>query len=165
MRLAHTRRERTASIRFDRLIDEQRDLVADNLGLIGWGCQKYGRSFPALNDEEVRDAATDGLVRAAKKWDSERGVKFSTYAARAILNHLIRSSQKAMKQNVIRVTISIGEDGVSDVADTRTGERDAAMELATRLVRRRLGRGESMKDIAKAFRLSVESVRRIARDA
>jgi RNA polymerase sigma factor (sigma-70 family) len=58
------------------LTDEQRQMVADNLGLVGWVLNRQGRS----HDEDAYQAGVLGLIRAVQKFDPAKGFKFSTYA-------------------------------------------------------------------------------------
>jgi RNA polymerase sporulation-specific sigma factor len=61
--------------------------AADHLGLVGFIANKY-RSTGIENDE-LFSAGSLGLVKAANSFDSSRGFKFATYAARCINNEIL----------------------------------------------------------------------------
>lgn len=62
-----------------RLTDEQRDLAARYMPIANSISRRLARRWPAYKDE-MRVAAEDALIYAARLYDSGRGVKFSTYA-------------------------------------------------------------------------------------
>lgn len=67
------------------LTDEQRRMVADNLGLCGWAVNRWFRFLPPegaarYNQADAMQDAVFGLARAAQLFDPARGYKFSTYA-------------------------------------------------------------------------------------
>jgi RNA polymerase sigma factor (sigma-70 family) len=75
------------------LTDDQRELVAKNLGLAGGVARVFGRKS-GLDFEERRSAAFLGLCRAAQSFDSEKS-RFSTYGtigARTAVRMAIRDS-------------------------------------------------------------------------
>lgn len=64
----------------EQLSERRRKLINENLGLIGWSIQRF---FPHVPDVDREDAWQDGffgLVRAARGYDFDMGLKFSTYA-------------------------------------------------------------------------------------
>ena len=63
-------------------------LVESNIGLAVALARRYGRHRDSMDD--VRQAALEGLVRAARRFDPDRGVRFSTYATACIAGHLKR---------------------------------------------------------------------------
>ena len=73
-------------------------LVTDNIKLVHHICHKYfSRAYASklFEYEDLAGVGTVGLVKAARRFEPERGYKFSTYAATAILNelrHFVRDS-------------------------------------------------------------------------
>jgi len=68
--------------------DSGRPLAEDNLGLVHLCANKFrGRG---IEYEELYSAGCVGLLKAVKSFDTERGVKFSTYAVPVILGEIKR---------------------------------------------------------------------------
>ena len=68
--------------------DVRRDaLVESNIGLAMSLANRFARGDSI---DDVRQAALEGLVRAARRFDPDRGVRFSTYATAYISGHLKR---------------------------------------------------------------------------
>src|SRR5690606_27186842 len=75
----------------ERLTDEQRRMVADNIGLCGWAVQKWARSLPdefgqGYTQADAYQDATLGLIRAVQKFDPTKGYRFATYASMWLRN-------------------------------------------------------------------------------
>ncbi len=72
----------------DRMTDEQRRLVEENMGLVGLHIRRHvGGLDRPTRDREWDDLFQEGclgLVRAAKSFDAGKGVSFSAYAMRRI---------------------------------------------------------------------------------
>lgn len=152
------RRELTRTIRFDQLIDERAETAAANVALAYWAANKYAGAVPSLDEEARQSACIDGLCKAAKKWREERGVKFSTFATRCMLNEMIRENQKAGHMRVVSLTILIDEGFAPVTHDRDAGERmdqDAAMATLTRGERRlwtlAAVEGMSRRKLAEAY--------------
>lgn len=79
------------------MTDEQRKLVEENIGLVGFAITKYVRS--ALGDDDVYQVGCLGLIEAAKRYDSSRGT-FSAFAVMWITGHIYKyfRSQKSRKE-------------------------------------------------------------------
>jgi RNA polymerase sporulation-specific sigma factor len=72
---------------------EQRQLVADNLGLAGYAARRFIAYYPeaarAIGGwDELLANAHVGLCRAAMAFDAGRGVRFATYGPIYIFRHL-----------------------------------------------------------------------------
>lgn len=68
-------------------------MVSDNLPLVWVIANPWLRRHPAMNRkyrEEVVQEATFGLIRAVRYFKPDMGVKFSTYACRAIYRQIQR---------------------------------------------------------------------------
>lgn len=72
------------------LTPDQQEIVANNRGLIGHCIKRIAPYAQQDLHEELWDEGTDALIACARGFDPERGVKFSTYACRAIINRFTR---------------------------------------------------------------------------
>lgn len=82
------------------LTDEQRQRVADNLGLVGWVLRRRGTPT-----DEWDDSFTDGVIglcRAAQLFEPERGFAFSTYAMNWIREGVTRGRELSLGANYRR---------------------------------------------------------------
>lgn len=84
------------------LTDEQRKLVEDNIALIYFYFKRYNIPY----DSNIAMGYIS-LCEAAKTYDPSRGVKFSTYAYKAIMNDYINSVRNKKKQQFINSMISL----------------------------------------------------------
>jgi RNA polymerase sigma factor (sigma-70 family) len=111
--------------RLTRLIDAQRQLVADNIGLAGWAAHRVWPFCRELTTfEDVFQAATFGLMRAAQLFDPSRGVKFATYGARGAFATAWRHKE-VCEQNYLVQPVSklAGAEGVIESLEARPDER------------------------------------------
>ena len=74
--------------RSSRLTDQQKHLIEENLEFAIKVAMKSSMA-KSLNKDDVVDLAMEGLVKAATRYQSDRGVKFMTFAYCAIHNLLI----------------------------------------------------------------------------
>lgn len=74
----------------------QQQLVTANLGLAGKVTANFMARYPALRSQrgDIFQTACLGLVHAARLFDSGRGIRFSTYAWKAIEQTVQRVVQK-----------------------------------------------------------------------
>ena len=81
------------------LNDEGRRLVEENMRLVPFALAKRFGSFVASNEDLV-SVGNIGLCMAAAKFNPDRGVCFSTYATKCIINavHTYSRSMHAAKQ-------------------------------------------------------------------
>lgn len=68
----------------NKLPKEKEDLVLDNLALVTWLIKKY-IYVESKDYEDVFQEGCVGLVKAARNFDENRGIKFSTFASTYIL--------------------------------------------------------------------------------
>lgn len=80
-------------------IDEDA-LICEHIYLAYWVLYKMKQKgyFVGEEDEEMKQEALVGLVRAAKSYDPERGTAFSTHAVWKIRRHLQEVSMKINRQ-------------------------------------------------------------------
>jgi RNA polymerase sigma factor (sigma-70 family) len=62
------------------------DLIRENRGLVYYVSKRIRRTYPQVKKEDLESQLFESLFLAAKKFDPNRGIKFSTYAVRVMLN-------------------------------------------------------------------------------
>lgn len=75
----------------ERLTDDQRDFVESHLGLAGFFAKK---ATPGRCSDDGSQDGVFGLARAVQLYDPDRGLKFSTYAARWVRQAIQRARQE-----------------------------------------------------------------------
>lgn len=104
-------------------MNEYENLINDNIKLaykIAW---EFNKSLNGLIEtEDLKSLCLEGLVKAAKTFDTHKDIKFSTYAYPVIKNNVLmhlRNENKSIKNNVkiISLDSTLTEDGSTTLAD------------------------------------------------
>ena len=88
------------------------ELVEHNLRLVAHMIKKYYSSFTEQDD--LISIGTIGLIKAVNTFDSSKGIRLSSYAARCIENEVLmyfRSSKKSAQDISINEPIDTDKDG------------------------------------------------------
>ena len=62
------------------------NLIRENRGLVYYVSRRIRGTYPQVKREDLESQLFESLFLAAKKFDPNRGIKFSTYAVRVMLN-------------------------------------------------------------------------------
>lgn len=104
--------------------NHQNNLVEDNLNLVYY---IVSHNFPTyLKDEDVIQAGMEGLCKAAKTYNSDKG-KFSTFAGVCIRRHIYKelNRRKHYQDQVSLNTVIIDDEGeISTLEDVIVGDED-----------------------------------------
>ena len=109
-------------------------LITENMGLVHACAHRFAGK--GIEYEDLFQAGCMGLVKAFDAFDTERGVKFSTYAVPVILGEIKRlfrdggtvKVSRSLKELSIRVTIE------REIFLLKTGREPTVSELAEKLL-------------------------------
>ncbi len=108
-------------------------LVEDNLRLVHSCCKRFtGRG---IEYDDLYQAGCIGLIKAAKGFDSERGLMFSTYAVPAILGEIKRLFRDGGTVKVSRALkeLSLKAAREKEIFEAKNGKEITIEQLAEKL--------------------------------
>ncbi len=111
-------------------MDQQ--LITDNQGLVHWQARRY--AWCGIPYEDLVQEGNLGLIRAAERFDPERGAKFSTYATWWVRQRIQRAAEKAERH--VSLDEPVGEEGGTRRVDLVSGVVDEVPEVAPPFARR-----------------------------
>ena len=115
-------------------------LVEENIGLVRMAVKRY-RGF-GVDDEDLIQIGSVGLIKAARDFDPEKQVQFSTYAVAKIVGEI----KTYLRDNgSVKVSRKYKEDKLK-------------IDRASRDLTQRLGREPRISEIAEATMLSHEEI-------
>ncbi len=115
-------------------------LVEDNLGLVRMAVQRY-RGF-GVEDEDLMQIGSIGLIKAARDFDAEKQVQFSTYAVTKIIGEI----KTYLRDNgSVKVSRKYKEDKLK-------------IDRTTRELTQRLGREPKLSELAAETGLDTEAI-------
>ena len=143
-------------------------LITEHLNLVHWAAHKLRKrhsSVRRMEYEEVVSLGMVGLVMASKKFDPQRGFRFSTYAVRAIYQHMERGAMKNSRKNP--TLLPLKECALADPRQPRDRlmqreEVERCLKLLrksdARLVRWKFLRGKSLREIGDHLGVSDQTI-------
>lgn len=115
-------------------------LVEENLGLVRMAVKRY-RGF-GVEDEDLLQIGSIGLIKAARDFDESKQVKFSTYAVAKIIGEI----KTYLRDNSsIKVSRKYKEDKLK-------------IDRASRVLAQRLGREPKLSELAAETGMDTEAI-------
>lgn len=106
-------------------------LVERNLRLVAHIVKKY--TYPGKDIDDLISIGTVGLIKAIDSFDSSKGTRLATYAARCIENEilmLIRNNKKIKGEVYLQDPIGIDKEGNEiSLMDVLSSEEDSIIEI------------------------------------
>ncbi|MCY6484034.1 RNA polymerase sporulation sigma factor SigK [Clostridium aestuarii] len=106
-------------------------LVERNLRLVAHIVKKY--SYPHKDIDDLISIGTVGLIKAIDSFDSSKGTRLATYAARCIENEilmLIRNTKKFKNEVYLQEPIGIDKEGNEiSLMDVLSSNEDSVVEI------------------------------------
>lgn len=106
-------------------------LVERNLRLVAHIVKKY--SYPGKDIDDLISIGTVGLIKAIDSFDSSKGTRLATYAARCIENEilmLIRNNKKTKGELYLQDPIGVDKEGNEiSLMDVLSSEEDSIIEI------------------------------------
>lgn len=115
-------------------------LIEENLGLVRMAIKRY-RGF-GVEDEDLMQIGSVGLIKAARDYDAEKKVQFSTYAVAKIIGEI----KTYLRDNgSVKVSRKYKEDKLK-------------IDRATRSLSQKLGREPKLSELSAECGLSPEEI-------
>jgi RNA polymerase sigma factor (sigma-70 family) len=145
------------------LLDEQR-IVEEHAGLVralvGRTLRLYSRLPGGFDREDLECHGRIGLLHAARTYDRNRGVAFSTYAYKCIQNQIIGALDRARSNQVecISMHVQIGEDEDTPLEDQIEDLNGIDAEEAVLQMDDRLRLLEAIRQLDPPYGVIIEKV-------
>ena len=111
------------------------ELIEHNLRLVAHIVKKYYHS--GADQDDMISIGTIGLIKAVSTFNSEKGIRLATYAARCIANEILmyfRNQKKSAQDVFISDPIDIDKDGNAlTLIDVIADGSDIAEEIDTKI--------------------------------
>lgn len=123
---------------------DESEFIRQNLGLVHSLCKRFtGRN---IEYDDLFQAGSMGLLKAAREFDEDRGYKFSTYAVPVILGEIKRlfRDNGAIKVSRSLKELSLKVTAVKEYEERKNGVTPTVAEIASKL-------GASAEDVAEAI--------------
>lgn len=116
-------------------IDARNELIEHNLRLVAHIVKKYYNS--GADQDDMISIGTIGLIKAVSTFNSEKGIRLATYAARCIENEILmyfRNQKKSSQDVFISDPIDTDKDGNAlTLIDVIADGSDIAEEIDTKI--------------------------------
>lgn len=86
------------------------EFAARNYNLTFRVAKMYATAYPELSVHDLCQEGYIGLIRAAKKFDPSRGIRFSTYATLWVRQSILRAIRTTMYRRPFRLTMPIEQE-------------------------------------------------------
>lgn len=111
-------------------------LIERNLRLVAHIVKKY--SYPHKDTDDLISIGTVGLIKAIDSFDTSKGTRLATYAARCIENEilmLIRNTKKIKSEVYLQDTIGVDKEGNEiSLMDVLSGDEDSVIEVVEKRI-------------------------------
>ena len=108
--------------------EAQNELVAHNMRLVVHIAKRY----PSSDQDELISVGSIGLIKAVNTFDADKNVRFSTYAAKCIVNEILmylRANKKNARNVSLFMTIGSDKEGNEiSLSDTLSDENYSVSE-------------------------------------
>lgn len=141
-------------------IDARNDLVVRHRPLVHWTINRYFRGAIRSLGADPEDAiqeGVEGLLRAVKTFDVDRGIKFSTYGCYWIRARIQRLLDRQRRHNVFdRIEESEDEDGGFEVRDPGSTPLELVTARAVAHLAAELADGDDLEVMILRHRLLTD---------
>lgn len=93
-------------------------MIVDNMGLVYHQLHRFNRAY----DDEAYSHAVEALMKAAYTYDTDKNVKFSTYASTCIYNAIAMYLRTMHNRNKLLTVVSFDEPLFGSDDDTTYGD-------------------------------------------
>ena len=153
------------------------ELVTDNESLVNVTLKSMTHKIPSLNEDpdDYREAATWALISAARKFDFNRNIQFSTYAITSIKREIIKKYKKNAQNKKRFKERDLSQDSSFEPFTSQCGTLDNMIkrediirlkrvlknlpEKYKKIVKMRFSEGKTFVEIGDEFDVTKEMAR------